>query len=180
MSEGMSKKIEVATNIGILVLTLLGSYVLIRHYILGTKSPDQNQSVMARRAPVPGTRISLPGVDWAQSGRTMLFVLSTSCQFCKASMPFYKKLVDESKKIKDIRFVALLPQERDQALKYLTDMGIGIQEIQQSTPNAIGASAFPTLILVDKTGTIKKSWVGKLSPVQEAEVVHELNCINCG
>jgi hypothetical protein len=95
-------------------------------------------------------------------------------------MPFYKKLVDESKKIKDIRFVALLPQERDQALKYLTDMGIGIQEIQQSTPNAIGASAFPTLILVDKTGTIKKSWVGKLSPVQEAEVVHELNCINCG
>lgn len=179
MSEGISKKIEVATNIGILVLTLLGSYVLIRHYIFGTKLPDRNKSVTARRAPAPGTKISLPGVDWAKNSRTMLFVLSTSCPFCKASTPFYKQLVDESKKIKDIRFVALLPQERDQAMKYLTDMGIGIQEVQQSTPDAIGANAFPTLILVDKTGTIKKSWVGKLSPVQETEVFSELDCKNC-
>jgi thioredoxin-related protein len=119
-------------------------------------------------------KVSLPGLEWEKSGRTMLFVLSTSCGFCNASTDFYKKVVQEKQGIRDIRFVAVFPDDVKGSEQYLKDRGIGIQEVVQAMPNAVGAGGFPTLMLLDKTGTIKKAWVGKLSPEKELEVLNSI------
>ena len=35
-----------------------------------------------------GSRISLPGLDWARRRATVVLVLSTACHFCTESAPF--------------------------------------------------------------------------------------------
>lgn len=67
--------------------------------------------------------------------------------------------------------MAILPQSSDEAQKYLNDHGISTDEVRQSVPGAVYARATPTLIMVDKTGTVVESWVGKLPPEKEAAVL---------
>ena len=46
--------------------------------------------------------------------------------------------------------------------------------MKQSMPFSVGANGFPTLMLVDNTGTVKKTWVGKLSEEKEREVIEQM------
>lgn len=92
----------------------------------------------------------------------------------------YNKAVQEKQSVNDVHFVAVFPGEANDAKQYLKDKGIGIQDVAQAMPNSIGASGFPTLMLLDKTGTVKKAWTGKLSPERELEVIDSIKCINCG
>ena len=124
-------------------------------------------------------KVSLPDIDWAKNSRTMLFVLSSSCKYCKDSAPFYQRLIRESKGINDIQMVALLPQETKESKEYLADIGLAIKDVRETTPSAVGVSGFPALLLVDNTGTIKKAWVGKLTEDKETEVLHLMKCANC-
>ncbi len=79
--------------------------------------------------------------------------------------------------MKNLRLVAALPQDEKAGEKYLSDMGIAIREVRQSRPESVGASGFPTLILVDNKGEVKKVWVGKLPAEKEAEVIDLINAL---
>jgi hypothetical protein len=186
MNEKISKIIELCANVGITLVTLLISYTLIRGYLFRPAPTAEKQPATTRRAPSPGVtpspgaKITIPGVDFASSEQTLLFVLSSSCKFCKESAPFYQRIIQEAKSIKNLRLVAMLPQDEKDGEKYLGDMGITIQEVKRSRPESVGASGFPTLILVDNRGAVKKAWVGKLPAEKEAEVINRINCATCG
>jgi thiol-disulfide isomerase/thioredoxin len=186
MSERINKTIELCANVGITLATLLISYTLIRGYLFRPAPTSEAQPATARRGSSPGptpsqgAKVTIPGVDFANSERTLLFVLSSSCKFCKESAPFYQRIVQEAQSIKDLRLVAVLPQDEKDGEKYLSDMGISIREVKQSRPESVGTSGFPTLILVDNKGAVKKAWVGKLPAQKEAEVVNRIKCATCG
>jgi hypothetical protein len=124
--------------------------------------------------PYPGMKISYPDINWAKNGRTLLFVLSTQCGFCNASTDFYKQTVQAKQSLNGIEFVALFPQDINQSKQYLKDNGIGIQDVRQSMPFSVGASGFPTLMVVDNSGTVQQAWVGKLSTEKELEVLEQM------
>jgi hypothetical protein len=165
----LGKKIEMLANVAIILVALLLGGVLVKRYLL-----PQNPSPQAQ-APTqipPGTKLSLPGVDWSKSNRTLLLVLSTDCRYCTESAPFYQTLAREKAKHQDTRLVAVLPQDVGVAQKYLGDHGISVDEIRQATPNALQARATPTLIITDREGAVIESWVGKLPPQEETKVLN--------
>ncbi|HYG09298.1 MAG TPA: hypothetical protein VD835_04935, partial [Pyrinomonadaceae bacterium] len=67
--------------------------------------------------------------------------------------------------------MAVLPQKPAEAQKYLSDHGITVDEIRQAVQGAEYARATPTLMIVDNSGSVVESWVGKLPPEKEAEVL---------
>jgi hypothetical protein len=188
MFEKTYKIITLCASVCIIILTIGICILFIRNgwfnagLAVNSVQPAQNQSQpqTQRSGPSPGMKVSLPDVNWAKNGRTLLFVLSTQCGFCNASTDFYKETVQEKQSTKGIHFVALFPQDIKQSEQYLKDNGIGIQDVKQSMPFSVGANGFPTLMLVDKTGTVKKAWVGKLSEEKEREVIEQIKCDNCG
>ncbi len=97
----MTRKLEVLANISVIVIAILIGTILVKRYLLSpsTQATAQTSSSSSRtRGSVKtGTRISLPGIDWQKSGRTLLLVLSTSCGFCTESAPFYVRLQEESR-----------------------------------------------------------------------------------
>ena len=164
----LTKKVEILANLAIIIVAALLAFVLVSRYLL----PSEQKAGVAEATLVKaGTKLSLPGVDWGQSDRTLLLVLSTTCHYCSESTPFYQRLAQERSKHGGVRLIAVLPQSVEEAQKYLADHGITVDQVRQSIPGAPYAKGTPTLILVDDKGSVVDLWVGKLPAEKEAEVL---------
>lgn len=165
----LPKKIELLTNIAIVIVAILLGIVLVDRYLLRSSPPKPTNALPAMQIK-PGTKLSFPDAAWEKSGKTLLLVLSTTCRYCTESAPFYQQLARRKGSREDVRILAVLPQSLDEARKYLGDHGITVDQVRQAALGDVQAKATPTLIIVDKTGSVIESWVGKLPPEKEAEV----------
>ncbi len=174
-----SKKLEVLANIAVIVTSLVLCSALARRYffsgnkqtVAATTSPAYGNTP-SRRTPQPGTRISLPGIDWNKSARTVVLALSTTCHFCTESAPFYQNLAQQ--KPGNVSLIAVFPQPVQDSRNYLNKLGVRTTDVVQSSLSSIGASGTPTLLLVDNNGSITASWVGKLSDSEAASVIEQI------
>jgi len=163
-----TRTIEVTTNIAIILVAILLGVVLVKNYLLSEPKPDPSAPPTV---PV-GTQMSLQDVNWGAKKRTLLMALSDTCRFCTESAGFYKKLAQERAKSNDVRIIAVLPQDVSAGQAYLNKLGVSVDEVRQSSLDAVGVKATPTLILVDDKGVVTASWVGKLPPDKENEVIN--------
>lgn len=172
MLDGLLKKTELLANIAIIVVALLLGGVLVKRYLL----PGNDAASVRNADPrVPaGTKATLADVDWAKNGQTLLLVLSRDCRYCTESAPFYQRLTRETAGRPGIQLIALFPHEAEQGREYLDKLGVAVNEVRRASLASIGATATPTLILVDSQGVVKNSWVGQLAPPEETEVLNQL------
>jgi hypothetical protein len=163
----LTKRLEQLANVAIIVVALLLGGVLVRRYLL---PPAESPQAQARIQ--PGTKLSVPGVEWGKNERTLLLVLSTSCHFCTESSPFYRRLAQEKAQRGGVGLVAVLPQSVGESQKYLNDLGVFVDDIKQARLDAVQVRGTPTLIMADRTGTVVESWEGKLPAEAEGEVLN--------
>jgi thioredoxin-related protein len=168
MQSKFSQRIEVVTNIAIILAVILLSYFLIHRFFF-----QQNSQLKPPPEIIKGMKISLADMDWQANQKTLLLVLQKGCHFCSESMPFYKTLVEKSKE-KGIKLVAVLPNSREEGSQYLRENGVEIQEVRQVQLNTINVKGTPTLILVNNNGEVDESWIGKLPSDKENEVIGSL------
>ena len=168
------KKIELLSNIAIIIVALLLGVVLIKHYIFNSPGSADVKSVSA------GTKISLPDMDWSKSRHTLLLALSPGCHFCSESVPFYQRLARAAEGRDDIRLVAVFPQPLGEGQKYLDELGVSIKDVKKVDLASIQVRGTPTLIMVDSKGVVTDAWVGKLPSDKEDEVISKFQCDTCG
>jgi hypothetical protein len=101
------KKVEALANVAVIITSVVVCTVLVKRYLLpsnaqpavaaatGPVSEIANSS--RKRSIEPGTKISLPGIDWSKSDRTLLLALSTTCHFCTESAPLYQQLQEQKR-----------------------------------------------------------------------------------
>ena len=174
----LAQKIELASQIAIIIVAALIGAVLVKNHLLtGSQSKgaaavnNKPAAGQAADAGLTGKAVSLP-VDWKASDQTLVLVLSTTCHFCSESAPFYKDIIQ--KRRAGTRLIAVLPQSVEAGRKYLSDLGIAVDEVRQAPPSSLGVRGTPTLLLVNKEGVITGSWVGKLHQQKELEVIARL------
>lgn len=163
----LTKKTELLANIAIIAVALLLGGVLVKRYLW-----PQAESPQAQARIQPGTKLSVPGIEWGKNERTLLLVLSTSCHFCTESSPFYQRLAQEKAKKAGVGLVAVLPQSVDESQKYLNGLGVSVDDVRQAGLDAVQVRGTPTLIMADRTGAVVESWVGKLPAEKEVEVLN--------
>jgi hypothetical protein len=167
----LNKKIELLANIAIIVVAILLGVIITNRYLL--TAPPKPEAVEGARIKT-GMKLSLSGVIWDKADKTLLLVLSTNCRFCTESALFYQRLAQQKTGHMGVRLIAVLPQSVSESEKYLNDHGVFVDEVTQAVPTTVYARATPTLILVDRTGSVVESWVGKLPPEKEFEVMRRL------
>jgi hypothetical protein len=101
-----------------------------------------------------------------------VLALSTTCHFCSESAPFYQRL--KQQKPDNVYLVAVLPQPVEDSRNYLNKLGVETNDVVQGSLSSIGVSGTPTLLLVDKTGSVAGLWVGKLSDSDAARVIEQI------
>src|SRR5712692_6462561 len=175
MLTGLSKKIELAANVAIIVVACLLATVLVKNYFFA-KPPQQadkskSQPVQSENEPVSSPTVASLDIDWKQNRQTLILAISSTCHFCTDSAPFYKRLAQSKG---DTRVVAVLPQPIQDGREYLKRLGVSVDEVKQVGLDQIGVRGTPTLLLIDDSGVVLDSWIGKLSNTQESEVLDRM------
>lgn len=176
-----ARGVQISTNLSIILVALIGATVLVKNHLVrpsasftSARPPATDRNTPGGRelpnGPAQGTQVSIPGISWSDSDETIVLALSDKCKYCTESAPFYKQLAAETAKRNGVRVVAVFPQDPSAGKKYLDDLGVPVGDIKQITLDSIGIRATPTLMIVDKSGRVKQSWVGLLNGERETEV----------
>ena len=165
----VNQKIELTANILIIVVALaLGGFLIQKYFFPAAPTAP------AQKSPVVGNKIPDIDFDWSKSDKNVLLVLSKGCRYCTESADFYKKLIKQSEG-KNVKITALLPQPKEEAEKYLSELGISGIDVKQTQLNALDVSGTPTIIVTDDKGVISNVWIGKLQVEKESEVINKLS-----
>ena len=111
---------------------------------------------------------AIAGVSYAGAKRTAVLFVRSSCHFCTESMPFYRDLVKGGG-----RLIAIGPEPPEALLGYLEEHDLAVRGVtigRGSWPKLTGT---PTLIIVDGSGRVERTWVGTV-PENEQSIVREL------
>jgi|SRR2546423_4618552 len=162
--------IELAANIAIIVAAVLLCVVLVKNQFASNSTLSANYDHLNPNNEVK-EKINLPEVDWQKNGQTLLLTLSTTCHFCTESATFYRRLKQESN---DTHLVAIFPQPTSEGEDYLKKLAVSVDEVRQVPFENLNVRGTPTLMLIDSNGEVKDSWVGKLPPNQETQVLTRL------
>ena len=155
------KRINLVLNLAIVLVIILIAGVFAKNYLRPTRSLPAQRDLR-------GTKVNLPGIDWARNEQTLLLVLDEKCRFCTESAPFYQRLTQATNS--KVRLVAVLPQDVVAGRQYLLNLKVPIEDVRQSSLDAIGVGWTPTLILVNGKGEVVEAWEGMLSTERETEV----------
>ncbi|HEX8179018.1 MAG TPA: rhodanese-like domain-containing protein [Pyrinomonadaceae bacterium] len=171
------KRIELCANIAIITLALLlGALAIRRHFFPPTPAPRPRGTL--EPAALIGSHPTLPAVDWAKQGRTVLLALSTHCRYCTQSAPFYQRLAQTLARQADTKLLAVFPEESAEAQRYLQALGLSVAGVYQAPLANIGVGGTPTLLVVDDKGAVVKAWVGQLNDDDESEVWQALQLMD--
>ncbi|HLH43740.1 MAG TPA: hypothetical protein VKV74_12175 [Bryobacteraceae bacterium] len=168
--------IEKAVRIAAYVAVAAVCLVRVRSYVTSDHAGART-SPQAMAAKFVGTRV---GVDQtsgsAPSDVTLVVAMTTSCVYCKASAPFYRRLLENVAPDipRAVQTVAVMPEGKDRAADYLRDsLLLRFSSVVQDMPG-LRVSATPTLLVVDREGIVRGAWVGMLDSSAEDEVVATL------
>jgi len=123
-------------------------------------------------SPAVGSEVSLNQVDWGARSMTVVFVLSSHCAFCERSADFHRAIVDRASGA--MHLMAVFNPRTDtveSARSYLAGHQIKLTDIRVTSLEAVGSEGTPTIVFVDQTGHVSRSWTGELTPGRQGEVV---------
>src|ERR1041384_8744722 len=127
-----TRRIELLANFAIIVLAVTIVGVFVRNHFFSQQSRTLLEQIQL------GRKVSLPDVDWAKNGQTLLLVLQRGCHFCTESAPFYQRLTHWADESHKVQLIAVLPQDTDTGRQYPDALGVPVQEIRQAAPSTLG------------------------------------------
>jgi thioredoxin-related protein len=117
--------------------------------------------------------LAVTSVDFSQSDRTLLVVVRSDCRYCTASKPFYAELLKrERATLRAVRVFLVAPLNDVNFPSYLADLPFANDRRLQVSTDSLGVNGTPTLLLVDRNGRVKETWVGKLPTADELAVIN--------
>ncbi len=173
-------KLDRLVSLAILSVCLLMSARLVRDLFTpvgaAASIPSLTSSVPARNVHVAkeGEAIQdTSDLDLKSAQRTLLLVTASTCHFCTASMPFYKRMMGVARQ-QHVRVVGVTREDPGTNQKYLVSYGVSVDRVVAAEANKIGVMGTPTLLLLDVKGRILHVWSGQLESSREAQVLGAL------
>lgn len=174
MKKDLVKKIEVFTNIAIILVALVLSVVLIKKFLLS----DETNANQPKKNIEVGEKVNFEQIDWSANKNTLLLVLSKDCRFCTESVPFYQKLNQELAQNPAVKIAAVFPQDVSTSQDYLKTNRLEINQVYQANPSSLDVGGTPTMLLIDENGKVVETWFGKLVTDEEQKVLNRLRSVS--
>jgi thiol-disulfide isomerase/thioredoxin len=120
---------------------------------------------------VPPAKITwLPRAGYEQADRTVALVLAQGCGYCQASMPFYRRL-NEAQKGGRFRMVVITPDPADAFRRFLGQQSVSADAVISVSAADLSVRGTPTLVVLDRTGSVREFRTGRLSQEEETRLL---------
>ncbi len=126
--------------------------------------------------PLIGSEFKISGFDPAGTQVNALVFLRTGCTFCEKSMPFYRRISQLTSTGK-VKVVTFFEHDDLEVSEYMERFQLVDVEINREDFNSLGIKGTPTFVLLDQSGKVLKSSIGKLSDKGEQEIENYLNSV---
>ena len=161
----MYGRLEAAANVAVLITScLLAGFLVQRSCSTTTNDAARGPEV------TPGMKIEIDGVDWQAPPLTTVLALNTSCRFCTESAAFYREISRAAAAV-DVPVLALFPQTESEGRAYLGTLEVRVDDVRQIRLSTVRVRITPTVIVVDRQGTVLRAWHGRLASELEQEVL---------
>ena len=163
----------------VLVVALTAAAVLVVALALQKRALlDRNENLTTRiRYPYPGLyvpAVTLPSVSGdsvllgqAPPGQVqLLFVFSTTCEFCKASLPAWKQIAAELAANERVEVVGISIDSVEPTRRYLAEHGIELPVVSFIEPRLLAmyrAGTTPQTLIIDADGRVGYSHLGAVT-----------------
>ncbi len=158
--------LDAATNIALIIASITVAATLASDWFARRNPQPAKKGNAASASPYhPGVSApAIPGVDYSQSERTLVLVLSTHCRYCQMSVPFYRdlaaSLARDAAKAPSRRLVAVFPDASEEVEKFKAKEGLNVTSVPEVPLNGLKVQGTPTLLLVSKAGKVIRVWHG--------------------
>jgi hypothetical protein len=157
----MKVKLETIANLTIVITGVAMTALLVSRFVAERQQPPPP---ISRQYQVGEKMAAGFPVDFSSSAQTLLLVLSSRCHYCSESVPFYRDVLDAHRA--DARFTRLVAiglEDKTTLQEYLTQQGLAFDDVVTVTQDNFKVVGTPTLLLVDRLGTVKGVWPGLLN-----------------
>ena len=166
--------LERSANFATIVAAMAVCFAVVRQTIW-----PRNPIVLPAQQPpyAAGERLTgLSDVDFAAAPQTVVLFVRSSCHFCELSMPFYKALSNSPlRKNGAFRLVVASTESPAATREYLKQNQVAVDQIVDVPLGRTKIHGTPTLLLVDRTAAVVKSWMGLLPRSGEEELMNRLS-----
>jgi peroxiredoxin len=166
----MKSKIELGLNIVIVVAILVIAGVLVKRTFFAEEAKKPTLEAQAQQ--LLGTRISVPGADWAQNKKSLVFFLKKDCIYCDVVAPSYRQLIGEAENA-NVKLIAILPNPVQVGREYVQSLGLPINNVQTGVLASYKIPGTPSVLVVDAEGIVRGIWIGA-APGREKEMLAKL------
>jgi hypothetical protein len=113
----------------------------------------------------------LPGVGYGDARISVILYLRSTCPYCTQSMPFYRRLSEEATRLGSVRLIAVSPETEQVARAYIEEHSLRVGKLIKFDGRPVPT---PTLVTVNRTGTIQGVWVGQKNEKGETEILESI------
>jgi len=164
--------IETATNLAVLLSCIAAAVLLIKSRNTTSYAPQTPTTTIPGGVQRGDRFPALAGVKFNAADRTLILALNTGCHFCEESLPFYRRLpTNKSQTAEGTQVVAIFPNEINEARKFLTVGNLEFPVLGRQDFAKLGIAGTPTLVLLNRDGTVQKVWRGELSVGDQEKVL---------
>jgi hypothetical protein len=137
------------------------------------KIPKRQTHGSEEGRPMGQTLAPLPGYSWSRYPKTLVIAIRRGCPYCDASLPFYRRLGEQEKSnVLRVHVLVVMPNDASWGSGFLEKNEVEVEGIFGQRLDALRVSGTPTVLLLDSSGRIERTWVGLLSPRREQEVMN--------
>lgn len=161
-------RLETVTHSLLICVCCVSLVALIEHNFVGHTHGGTATSTKL------GQRLPLPSADLGRSKGAVVIVLRSTCQYCVASIPFYRQLAEHMGQGTDRpTLVVVSPEPSDVTKAFLARSGLVVDDIYRAELSTIGAIGTPTVFIANSMGVVKQEYRGKLSAAVEKELLEK-------
>ena len=163
-----SRRLETVSHVVFIVACATLTLVGVGRLTFADRSAKATEGVHKGRL-VTSVLQQLPAAD-----QTVLVFVNSTCRFCTSSMPFYLRLIDAIRSGgRSVRSFFASREPVEITRRYLDSHHL-LPDAIITLPNDIPLTGTPTVLVIDRNGSVADGWLGQLTPRQEAAVMRLL------
>jgi hypothetical protein len=112
----------------------------------------------------------LDRLSYHDAARTAVLLVNTANRDCIDSMPFYRRLREETRLL-GLRFVAVSRESAAGMDAFFKQHNVGVDLTIQDAQGVLPTRDLPTLLIVDREGRLVRGYPGRLSAQQERDAL---------